>query len=90
LQDIFLKNLIDQYKELGLYDNTIFVIYGDHGEGFGEHGRFQHDDTIWEEGLQVPLLIHAPRLIGGGERVEELSNHADILPTVLELLGYDS
>jgi lipoteichoic acid synthase len=89
LQDIFLKNLIDQYKELGLYDNTIFVIYGDHGEGFGEHGRFQHDDTIWEEGLQVPLLIHAPGLIGGDGRVEELSNHADILPTVLELLGYE-
>src|SRR5215210_7125992 len=40
LQDIFLQNLIDQYKELGLYDNTIFVIYGDHGEGFGEHGRY--------------------------------------------------
>jgi arylsulfatase A-like enzyme len=89
LQDIFLKNLIDQYKELGLYEDTIFVIYGDHGEGFGEHGRFQHDDTIWEEGLHVPLLIHAPGLIGGGEQVEELSNHADILPTVLELLGYE-
>ncbi len=89
LQDIFLKNLIDQYKELGLYDNTIFVIYGDHGEGFGEHGRFQHDDTIWEEGLRVPLLIHAPGLLQGGERVEGLSNHTDILPTVLELLGYE-
>jgi len=89
LQDIFLKNLVDQYKELGLYDNTIFVIYGDHGEGFGEHGRFQHDDTIWEEGLQVPLLIHAPGLLQGGERVERLSNHTDILPTVLEMLGYE-
>jgi arylsulfatase A-like enzyme len=89
LQDIFLKNLIDQYKELGLYNNTIFVIYGDHGEGFGEHSRFQHDDTIWEEGLQVPLLIHAPGLLQGGERVEGLSNHTDILPTVLEMLGYE-
>src|SRR5829696_6731343 len=90
LQDIFLKNLVDQYKELGLYDNTIFVIYGDHGEGFGKHGRFQHDDTIWEEGLQVPLLIHAPGLLQGGERVEGLSNHTDILPTVLEMLGYEA
>ena len=33
-QDIFLKNLLDQYKEMGLYEKTIFVIYGDHGEGF--------------------------------------------------------
>jgi phosphoglycerol transferase MdoB-like AlkP superfamily enzyme len=89
LQDIFVKNLFDQYKKLGLYDNTIFVLYGDHGEGFGEHGRFVHDDTIYQEGLQVPLIIHAPGLLDGGERVQGLSNHIDILPTVLDLLGYE-
>jgi len=88
LEDIFLKNLMDQYKELGLYDNTIFVIYGDHGEGFGEHGRFQHDDTIWEEGIKVPLIIHAPGVFEGGRQVEGLSDHTDILPTVMEMLGY--
>ncbi len=88
-QDHFVKNLIDQYKELGLYDNTIFVIYGDHGEAFGEHRRYQHDDVMWEEGLKVPLLIHAPGWFEGGERVEELSTHTDILPTVLEMLGYE-
>ena len=87
-QDEFLQNLFDQYKELGLYDNTIFVIYGDHGEGFGEHGRFQHDDTIYEEGLRVPLIIHAPGLLKGAERAEGLSNLADIMPTVLEMMGY--
>jgi arylsulfatase A-like enzyme len=89
LQDIFLKNLIDQYKELGLYENTIFVIYGDHGEGFGEHGRFQHNDTTWEEGLKVPLIIHAPGWFENGERIKKLSNHTDILPTVLDMLGYE-
>ncbi len=88
-QDIFLKNLIDQYKDLGLYDNTIFVIYGDHGEGFGEHRRFQHDDNMWEEGIKVPLLIHAPGWFENGEQVEELSNHTDIMPTVLEMLGFE-
>ena len=89
LQDIFLKNLFDQYKELGLYENTVFVIYGDHGEGFGEHRRFQHDDTMWEEGLKVPFLIHAPGWFERGERVKGLSNHTDIVPTVLEMLGYE-
>ena len=89
LQDIFLKNLFDQYKELGLYEDTIFVIYGDHGEAFGEHRRFQHDDVMWEEGLKVPFLIHAPGWFEHGERVKELSNHTDILPTVLEILGYE-
>jgi lipoteichoic acid synthase len=89
LQDIFVKNLIDQYKEMGLYDNTIFVIYGDHGEGFGEHGSYGHNDTIWEEGLKVPLIIHAPGWFQSGVRVKELTNHTDILPTVLEMLGYE-
>jgi lipoteichoic acid synthase len=88
-QDIFLKNLFDQYKELGLYDETIFIIYGDHGEAFGEHRRYQHDDVMWEEGLKVPVLIHAPGWFESGERVEELSNHNDLLPTVLEMLGYE-
>jgi arylsulfatase A-like enzyme len=62
LQDIFLKNLFDQYKELGLYENTIFVLFGDHGEGFKEHGRDMHgegndnirpmagDDTVYAYG----------------------------------------
>jgi phosphoglycerol transferase MdoB-like AlkP superfamily enzyme len=88
-QDFFVKNLMDQYKKLGLYDNTIFVIFGDHGEGFGEHDRYQHDDTIYEEGLKVPLIIHAPGWFSNGERVKGLSNHTDIVPTVLEMLGYE-
>jgi lipoteichoic acid synthase len=89
LQDIFLKNLFDQYKELGLYENTIFVLFGDHGEGFKEHGRDMHGDTIWEEGLRIPLIIHAPGWFENGERVEGLSSQIDILPTVMDLLGYE-
>ena len=89
LQDDFLRNLFEQYQELGLYDNTIFVIFGDHGEGFGEHGIYIHDDIPYQEGLKVPLVIHAPGLLGGGQRVDGLSNDTDILPTVLEMLGYE-
>jgi lipoteichoic acid synthase len=89
LQDNFLRDLIDQYKKLGFYDNTIFVIYGDHGEGFGEHGLYVHDDIPYQEGLKVPLIIHAPGLLEGAQRVDGLSNHTDILPTVLEMLGYE-
>jgi lipoteichoic acid synthase len=88
LQDIFLESLFDQYKKAGLYDNTIFVIYGDHGEGFGEHGRFLHGDTPYEEGLRIPLLIHAPGWFEDGQRAKGLSNETDIMPTVLDMLGY--
>ena len=86
--DFFVKNVIDQYKDLGLYDDTIFVIYGDHGEGFGEHDLNQHDNTIYQEGLKVPFLIHDPGRFGSGKRVQTLTDQADTLPTVVDLLGY--
>src|SRR3712207_814104 len=89
LLDHFLENLFEQYKRLGLYEDTIFVLYGDHGEGFGEHGRFLHGDTIYEEGLWIPMLIHDPKRFRSGERVEELVIQIDILPTVLDMLGYE-
>jgi arylsulfatase A-like enzyme len=44
---------------------------------------------MWEEGLKVPLLIHAPGWFDDGKRVQRLSNQTDILPTVLEMLGYE-
>jgi lipoteichoic acid synthase len=88
-QDIFLRNLFDQYKELGLYHKTIFIIYGDHGEGFGEHGRYVHEDNPYEESLRVPLIVHAPGWFEDGKRVEGPANLTDILPTILEMLGYE-
>ncbi len=88
-QDFFLKNLFEQYKELGLYEDTVFVIVGDHGEAFGEHGRYQHDNAIYEEGLKVPLIIHDPKRFEGGARLTGPVNQLDILPTVADLLGYE-
>jgi len=84
-----MKNLIEQYKELGLYEETIFVVFGDHGEAFGEHGRYGHENVPYEESLRVPLLIHAPGWFEGSERAEGLSNLTDVLPTVIEMLGYE-
>lgn len=87
-QDFFLKNLLDQYKQLGLYENTVFIILGDHGEGFGEHGRFVHSNIIYEEGVRIPLLIHDPKRFENGTRLAGPVNQLDILPTVADLLGY--
>lgn len=89
LQDIFLESLFEQYEELGLYENTIFVLFGDHGEGFGEHDRSMHGDTPYEEGIKVPLMIHAPGQFDEGQRVEGLASQIDILPTIVDMLGYE-
>ncbi len=87
-QDFFLKNLFDQYKKLGLYEDTVFVILGDHGEAFGEHGRYQHDNVPYEEGLRIPMLIHDPRQFQDGATLSGPVTQLDVLPTVADLLGY--
>ncbi len=86
-QDFFLRTLFDQYKRLGLYDDTIFIIMGDHGEAFGEHGIYGHN-MIYEEGIRIPLLIHDPERFRDGSRVTAPVSQLDILPTVADLLGY--
>jgi lipoteichoic acid synthase len=66
------------------------VIYGDYGEGFGEHGRYQHDGVIWEEGLRVPLIFHEPQSFDGEGRVEGPPAHLlDFAPTIVDMLGYE-
>lgn len=87
-QDFFLKNLFDQYKRLGLYDDTVFLVFGDHGEGFGEHGLRQHDNVVYNEGLRTPFLIHDPRRTKKADRIETPINQLDIVPTVMDLLDY--
>jgi arylsulfatase A-like enzyme len=88
--DVMLEKLFAGFRKHGLYENTIFVIVADHGEGFGEHGRYTHLDVPYEEGLHIPLLIHDPT----GQRVRpgvlrRLSNQLDIKPTVADALGFE-
>lgn len=86
-QDRFVGKVIDLFKEMGLYEDTVFVIVGDHGEGFGEHLVYQHDNTIYEEGARVPYLIHDPQRAGA--TIEEPVSQAAILPTAVDALGFD-
>lgn len=86
--DHFVAELIGQYKDLGLYDNTVFIILGDHGEGFGEHGRKQHITTIYDEGVHIPFLVHDGRAPEGA-RVGHPVSVLDVLPTAAAMLGLE-
>ncbi|MSP92909.1 MAG: hypothetical protein EXR79_14090 [Myxococcales bacterium] len=84
--DRWLKKLHDGLRRRGLLERTLLVIVGDHGEGFGEHGRYQHDNVIYEEGLRVPLVVVGPG-VPAGTHIEGLRQNIDIVPTLYELLG---
>jgi len=85
--DQFTRELIAQYQDLGLLEDTLFIIIGDHGEAFGEHGRSMHDNIMWQEGLHIPLMIFDPSNPDGNV-ISTPVNQLDLLPSVINLLGY--
>lgn len=85
--DAFLGKLVEGYRAAGLLENTLFVILGDHGEAFGEHGRSMHDLVIWEEGIAIPMVLWGPGVLDGSGVIEGQRQQIDVLPTVLDLLG---
>jgi arylsulfatase A-like enzyme len=84
--DGFIGRFVSLLKEEGVYEESIIVLAGDHGEAFGEHGTRAHSTTPHEEALHVPLVIHAPWMRERVE-VEGLRMLEDIVPTVSALLG---
>ncbi len=84
--DEYLKDLVAIFRQEGLLDNTVFIIVGDHGESFGEHGPRQHMGQAYEEVLRVPGILAGPGIVPGS-KILGLRQQIDILPTVFELLG---
>ncbi len=74
---------------LGLYEDTVFVIFGDHGEAFGEHGRYQHDNVPYEEGAGGYRCSSTNRGSSRTEQASEPGHSARHPPTVENLLGYE-
>ncbi len=60
--DRLIGHLAQELDSMGLADDTLLVVTGDHGEAFGEHQETGHGFTIYDEEVHVPLLIVNPRL----------------------------
>ena len=76
---------IPQYLESkGLSDNTIVVVFGDHGEQFAEHGSWLHYH-LWQENIHVPLVMSVPGAPPG--RVSQWVSLVDLAPTLSSLTG---
>ncbi len=83
-----LRRFFDELATLDLIDPTIVVILSDHGEEFGEHGNYEHDQ-LYTEHLHVPLIVRLPGGAHGGTRVSGLCSLIDVFPTLMELLEID-
>ena len=78
--------LIYILKRIGLYDETIIIVTGDHGEAFGEHGIMTHAGRPFEVQTHVPLLIKLPHSKLGGSRRAEVVELIDVFPTLRDYL----
>ena len=87
--DSQLGTLLGAVEELGLTDDTLVVVAGDHGEGLGQHNEWRHGYLLYESTMHVPMLMRCGRRLGGGVHIARRVSLVDILPTVLSLLGID-
>jgi len=73
--------------ELQVDEHTLVVVTSDHGEDFGEHGRFGHGQTLFETSVRVPLIVRLPEHAHAGRVVTDAVSAIDLLPTLAAQLG---
>jgi hypothetical protein len=81
--------LVQTLKALELYDDSIVVLTADHGDAYGESGRWGHAFYLAPETLRIPLVVHLPQRLRQG-RVwdpEQVTLLTDLIPTLYELAG---
>ncbi|AKV02498.1 Choline-sulfatase [Labilithrix luteola] len=83
--DQWLGKLFDFVESKPWGKHTAIVITSDHGEGFGEHGRYSHGFEIWENLVRIPLFVMIPGVTP--RRIDTPRSTLDLAPTILELFG---
>ena len=78
--------VLDALEKEGLADNTVIVLWGDHGWQLGEHGLW-HKHTNFELAARAPLIISAPGQKAAGRKSLSLAEFIDIYPTLADLCG---
>lgn len=84
--DKWVGRLLQGLKDRGLYDDALVIITSDHGEGLWDHDLRAHGRDLYEEIIQVPLLIRHPSAASGGRRISTPVSHIDLATTILGLL----
>jgi arylsulfatase A-like enzyme len=93
-----IKNVFDSLESLGLLDRTLIIVTADHGEVMNpahdcvsarlkQPCFFNHSLTVYDDELRVPLAFALPGRILENQVIDTPISHADLAPTILDLLG---
>jgi len=77
----------DTLRAWDIFDQSMIIIFSDHGEEFLEHGSIEHGQQLYEETIRVPLILVAPSVADGPGRIARQVGLIDVAPTVMEILG---
>lgn len=86
--DAQIGRLLDALDESGKADETIVVLWSDHGMHIGEKENWEKF-TLWEESTRVPFFVRAPGVTKPGSVVTEPVSLLDVYPTLAELAGFE-
>ena len=87
--DAMLGQVLDALEESGRAENTIIVLWSDHGFHLGEKSRWRKQ-TLWNESTRVPIIVVAPGVTEAGTRSAATVSLMDIYPTLTELAGLET
>ena len=86
--DGYVGKIIDTLKQRGLYDSSLIVVVGDHGESLTEHKEATHGFFVYHSSIHVPLVVKVPGL-SRKVRNNDVVGIIDIVPTICHLLGIE-
>ena len=85
--DAQFAQLTAYFDQIGLSDDTLFILTGDHGEFLGEYGLWAHAQGLEQEVLQVPFIFKYKGAIPAGTVVSDTVQTMDLMPTILDWVG---
>lgn len=84
-----LGRLLDGLRADPGWEDTLVLVFSDHGEEFMEHGGWWHGDTLYEEVVRVPLVVRLPGDEAAGKIFSQKVGLVDVAPTLVRLGGVD-
>ena len=84
--DAQVGRLLDRLEKNGTADNTVIVLWGDHGWHLGEHAVWGKH-TLFEESLRSPLIVSYPAMPKPGTQTAAIVETVDVFPTLCDLTG---
>jgi len=86
--DSYVQEFFSILADIDVLKDSVIIITSDHGDEFNEHGGLSHDDKMYCELINIPLLIYHPKR-NKGEVCDSLVSNIDIPPTIIHLFGLE-